>query len=62
MTLPGFEIARASDAGEPPGEGSEILWMDMADEDLDKDDKDLESMLLNFVSSSLELLKKRVIA
>jgi hypothetical protein len=36
--------------------------MDMADEDLDKDDKDLESILLNFVSSSLELLKKRVIA
>ena len=41
--LPGFEIARASEAGDPDGEGSEILcvdWIDIADDDRDSEDTD----------------------
>lgn len=35
-------MALASDAGDPDGEGSEILWMDIAEDDLDNDDREPE--------------------
>ena len=38
-------MALARDAGEPDGDGSEMRWMDMAEEDLDKDDKDPDADL-----------------
>lgn len=41
-----MEMALARDAGDPDGDGSEILWMDIAEEDLDKDDRDPEADLL----------------
>jgi len=43
QSLPGFEIARAREAGDPDGDGSEILcvdWIDIAEEDRDNEDTD----------------------